>query len=63
MSDKLCSKVLPKPIPGSIQNLGSLLAANKMVFSSMNAFTSATTSSYVGESCMVLGEPFACIRT
>src|SRR5918912_390968 len=52
-SSKLCSTVLPKPIPGSrqISSSGIPCETAKVSLSSRNRATSATTSSYRGSTC------------
>src|SRR5579884_377904 len=63
-SSRLCSMVLPKPIPGSmrIRSAAMPLATANSRRRVRYALTSATTSSYRGSICMVRGSPSMCIR-
>ena len=63
-SERLCSPVLPNPMPGSMQIASSEMPAScaARTRSARNAATSATTSSYRGSSCIVLGMPRMCMR-
>src|SRR6185503_14648736 len=62
---RLCSRFLPKPIPGSTQSCSASTPSNSAASTRSRRYpcTSSTTSSYRGSTCIEPGSPCMCIRT